>query len=284
MSLAAERVGPEPDGGRPLSPIHRRVHEYGGASFAWAGDKIVFSVVEGPVFEVAQLASGAWGTPLQISPSPSPFCPPSFPPLTRTPPFQRAKCTASPTLRLTRRTLPSSSPYSRTTPSTSPRRSSTHSSCSTLPPRPSTQSRLGLTFIRRPAGPPLLTVRPPLGPGREVSADLVNSRICWIQWAHPDMPWEGSELWVGKYEDKAIVPGSQQHLAGVKAGVESSSQPRWSTISERETLVFLSDRTGFYEMYQWSEGKEVELLAKHPGGSDVGGAFLLNPFLSQTRH
>lgn len=86
------------------------------------------------------------------------------------------------------------------------------------------------------------------------------------------MPWEGSELWVAKIAGTALVPGSARQLAGQKAGVESVSQPRWASIDGVESLVFLSDRTGFYELYRWAEGEEVRLLASKPGGSDVGGA------------
>lgn len=95
------------------------------------------------------------------------------------------------------------------------------------------------------------------------------------------MPWEGSELWVAEVGFKAdgsvdvdavVVPGSAKKLAGVAAGVESVSQLRWSLKDGKDLLVFLSDRTGFYELYQWSEGGQVELVLKTPGGSDIGSA------------
>ncbi|TNY18223.1 peptidase S9, prolyl oligopeptidase, partial [Rhodotorula diobovata] len=117
--------------------------------------------------------------------------------------------------------------------------------------------------------------------------------LTWVQWNHPDMrhrthhrPWEGSELWVAKVArdssgslnlSQLVEPGSAVKVAGALRNVESVSQPRWALPSEDGTapdkLVFLSDRTGFYELYVFEpEGdKEVKLLLKEPTGADVGG-------------
>lgn len=44
------------------------MHEYGGGSFAIAGEDVVFSAAEGPVYKVERQVDGAWGSPAQISP------------------------------------------------------------------------------------------------------------------------------------------------------------------------------------------------------------------------
>ncbi|KAL8281235.1 hypothetical protein RQP46_006269 [Phenoliferia psychrophenolica] len=209
-----------------------RVHEYGGGSFTIAGDKIVFSAVEGPVYSVAQLASGAWDTPTQISPKSDVYRYADFAPHPTTPSLILAI--------LEDHTIDEPSKVVNSL-------ILLDSTSSTIHP-----IAAGTDFYSSPRWSPS------------------GSQICWIQWAHPDMPWEGSELWVATYANKGVVAGSQRHLAGVKAGVESVSQPRWATIDGKETLVFLSDKTGFYELYHWSEGKQVELLTK-PSGNDVGG-------------
>lgn len=69
-------------------------------------------------------------------------------------------------------------------------------------------------------------------------------RICWIQWNHPDMPFTGSELYVADWDNGAVA--NAKHIAG-RAKVEGVGQPKWH---EDGTLFFLSDRTGFTQIYR----------------------------------
>lgn len=59
-------------------------------------------------------------------------------------------------------------------------------------------------------------------------------------WDHPNMPWDGCELWVTALE----TPGEMRLVAG-GAG-ESIWQPDWSPAGE---LHFVSDRNGFWNLY-----------------------------------
>lgn len=46
-----------------------RVHEYGGGSVAVVGEgKVVFSSIDGPLYQVEKGTAGGWGEPKQISP------------------------------------------------------------------------------------------------------------------------------------------------------------------------------------------------------------------------
>ncbi|KAG0649649.1 Dipeptidyl aminopeptidase BIII [Hyphodiscus hymeniophilus] len=71
-----------------------------------------------------------------------------------------------------------------------------------------------------------------------------GSRICWIQWNHPDMPFTGCELYVADWKNGSI--SNAKYVAG-KAGEESVGQPKWH---EDGTLFFSSDRTGFAQLYR----------------------------------
>ena len=71
-----------------------------------------------------------------------------------------------------------------------------------------------------------------------------GQRLSWVQWNHPNMPWDGSELWVGEIgEDGTLI--SSEMIAGGPA--ESIFQPEWAP---EGTLYFVSDRTGWWNLYR----------------------------------
>jgi dipeptidyl aminopeptidase/acylaminoacyl peptidase len=70
--------------------------------------------------------------------------------------------------------------------------------------------------------------------------------LAWLQWHHPNMPWDGTELWVAVFNPDGSV-GSREKIAG--GASESIFQPEWSPDS---SLYFVSDRTGWWNLYRWS--------------------------------
>ncbi|MEO8434435.1 MAG: S9 family peptidase [Pyrinomonadaceae bacterium] len=81
-----------------------------------------------------------------------------------------------------------------------------------------------------------------------------GSRLAWLTWNHPNMPWDGSEVWVGDIEsDGAIV--NQQLVAGGIA--ESIFQPEWSPDG---VLYFVSDRSGWWNIYCQGVDGRTELV------------------------
>jgi dipeptidyl aminopeptidase/acylaminoacyl peptidase len=76
-----------------------------------------------------------------------------------------------------------------------------------------------------------------------------GSRLAWLTWNHPNMPWDGCELWVGA----VLAGGSLGHTTRVAGGVdESIFQPEWSPDG---MLHFVSDRTGWWNLYRWRDGQ-----------------------------
>jgi dipeptidyl aminopeptidase/acylaminoacyl peptidase len=71
-----------------------------------------------------------------------------------------------------------------------------------------------------------------------------GTKICWVQWNHPDMPWTGTKLYIADWKDDRVA--NAKHIAG-KAAVEGVGQPKWH---EDGTLFFTSDRTGFAQLYR----------------------------------
>ncbi len=72
--------------------------------------------------------------------------------------------------------------------------------------------------------------------------------LAWISWSHPNMPWDGAELWVAHLDD-AGYPKGRIKVAGGDG--ESVQQPLWS---EDGVLYFVSDRSNWWNLYQWADG------------------------------
>jgi len=85
--------------------------------------------------------------------------------------------------------------------------------------------------------------------------------LAWLQWRHPNMPWDGTELWVAVFNPDGSI-GVRENIAGGSA--ESIFQPEWSPDG---ALHFVSDRTGWWNLYRW-QGVAVEPL--HPMAAEFG--------------
>jgi hypothetical protein len=69
-----------------------------------------------------------------------------------------------------------------------------------------------------------------------------GNQLAWLTWNHPNMPWDGCELWVGEFgEDGKLA--STRWVAGGPA--ESIFQPEWSPDG---VLYFASDRSGWWNL------------------------------------
>jgi dipeptidyl aminopeptidase/acylaminoacyl peptidase len=79
-----------------------------------------------------------------------------------------------------------------------------------------------------------------------------GQRLAWLTWNHPNMPWDGTELWMGEFDGSGGV--KQQKVAG--GPDESIFQPQWSPDG---TLYFVSDRSGWWNLYRW-RNKKVEAV------------------------
>lgn len=77
--------------------------------------------------------------------------------------------------------------------------------------------------------------------------------MAWLAWNHPNMPWDGTELWIADVEWDGTLR-DPRCLAGGPA--ESISQPQWSPDG---VLHFVSDRTGWWNLYRW-DGQETHPL------------------------
>ena len=86
-------------------------------------------------------------------------------------------------------------------------------------------------------------------------------RLAWLSWDHPRMPWDGTELWVADLADGA--PQAPRLVAG--GPEESISQPRWAP---EGTLWFVSDRTGWWNLYRDGGNRPVHEMEAEFSGPD----------------
>ena len=80
-------------------------------------------------------------------------------------------------------------------------------------------------------------------------------RLAWLAWNHPNMPWDGTEMWVAGLDGDGM-PADPEMVAG--GPEESVFGPEWSPDG---TLYFVSDRNGWWNLYRLRDGG-VELLCE----------------------
>ncbi len=79
-----------------------------------------------------------------------------------------------------------------------------------------------------------------------------GSQLAWLTWNHPNMPWDGAELWTGTFGADGMVETSQLVAGG---SVESIFQPEWSPDG---ALYFVSDRSGWWNLYRLNQAGIIE--------------------------
>jgi dipeptidyl aminopeptidase/acylaminoacyl peptidase len=71
--------------------------------------------------------------------------------------------------------------------------------------------------------------------------------LAWLQWNHPSMPWDDTELVV-----RDLASGEETVVAGGPG--ESVLEPRFEPDG---SLLFLSDRTDWWNLYRWTPGSDI---------------------------
>ncbi len=87
-----------------------------------------------------------------------------------------------------------------------------------------------------------------------------GSQLAFLTWNHPQMPWDGTELWRGDFKNGHL--SNVQKIAGGTG--ESIFQPSWSS---SDILHFVSDKTGWWNLYRL-EDKTIEPVS--PRDSEFG--------------
>jgi dipeptidyl aminopeptidase/acylaminoacyl peptidase len=71
-----------------------------------------------------------------------------------------------------------------------------------------------------------------------------GGHLVWLAWNHPNMPWDGTELWLGRLDGAGAIADARKVAGGQE---ESVLQPEWSPDGR---LYFVSDPTGWWNLYR----------------------------------
>lgn len=81
-----------------------------------------------------------------------------------------------------------------------------------------------------------------------------GQRLAWVAWDHPAMPWDSTQLWVGDLTAAGL--SNPRVIAGGPG--ESVLEPQWAADG---SLYFLSDRSGWWNLYRLRDGNVQTVLA-----------------------
>jgi dipeptidyl aminopeptidase/acylaminoacyl peptidase len=82
-----------------------------------------------------------------------------------------------------------------------------------------------------------------------------GTRLAWLEWDHPDMPWDATRLRVATVLEDGTIDRSDLAAGGPE---ESVTQPEWAPDG---TLHLISDRSGWWNLYRLVDGPRLEPLA-----------------------
>ncbi len=98
--------------------------------------------------------------------------------------------------------------------------------------------------------------------------------LSWVQWDHPDMPWDRTALCAApvfanmRLGNVQVVAGAVGDTAGAGHGPASIHGADWTADGR---LVFSSDRNGYWNLCSWSPGRTDVAAVTELTGAEIGG-------------
>jgi dipeptidyl aminopeptidase/acylaminoacyl peptidase len=83
-----------------------------------------------------------------------------------------------------------------------------------------------------------------------------GSRLAWLAWNHPNLPWDGCELFTADITSDGTLDNQTLIAGGFR---ESIFQPEWSPDG---LIYFVSDRSGWWNLYRARADGSVEALCE----------------------
>ena len=74
-----------------------------------------------------------------------------------------------------------------------------------------------------------------------------GTQLAWVEWQHPDMPWDASQLWLGRFDEKCSIAEKKLLAGNSSATLPETSvfQPIWLPSGE---LLVSEDSSGWWNL------------------------------------
>ena len=92
-----------------------------------------------------------------------------------------------------------------------------------------------------------------------------NDRLCWQAWKHPNMPWDGNELWLCDIDSNGSI-SNPRHIAG--SDEISVFQPCWSP---DDVLHYIADDDGWWQLYRYETSRDKDKTIQLTSGEKEFG-------------
>lgn len=99
-----------------------------------------------------------------------------------------------------------------------------------------------------------------------------DMQISWLCWNHPNMPWIGTELWLADLDEFGSIFNPRMIAGGSD---EAIFQPTWSPDGD---LFYISDRTMYWNIYRYKDGREESLYPVDAEFGEPAWAFGLSTY------
>ena len=93
-----------------------------------------------------------------------------------------------------------------------------------------------------------------------------GTRLGWLSWNHPHMPWVSTELWLACIADDGSLAKPKRVAGGPR---EAICQPEWAPDG---SLIFVSDRSGWWNLYRCDVGGDGAVRTLCPREAEFGRA------------
>jgi len=99
-----------------------------------------------------------------------------------------------------------------------------------------------------------------------------GTKLAYITWNHPNMPWDSTELRIVELDGDGGSAKTEDHrLVAGADGDTSVLQPLWHPLTGK--LFYISDESGYYNIYREGTTESILSMEKDFGGSSPGWVF-----------
>ena len=94
-----------------------------------------------------------------------------------------------------------------------------------------------------------------------------GSKLAWLSWNHPDMPWDATELRLADLDESGLPVAPRLVAGGDAAAPEAVQQPSFDAHGR---LTFVSDRSGWWNLYRLDSPATPRIHPLHPRDAEFG--------------